>query len=125
MGGILLLLICQLIGEVVVSLTHLPVPGPVVGMLLLLGILLATGGPSPGLERVAQGLLKHLSLFFVPAGAGVVAYLSLIGREWLPLSAALVGSTALTMALTAWTTQTLMRYRLGPEKEEKTAPWST
>jgi len=118
-GGILLLLVCQLMGEVMVSLTHLPVPGPVVGMLLLLGILLTTGGPSPGLEQVAQGLLKRLSLFFVPAGAGVVAYLSLIGREWLPLSTALVGSTALTMALTAWTTQTLMRYTVGLELEKE------
>lgn len=115
--GILLLLTCQLVGEAFVSITQLPVPGPVVGMLLLLGVLLAFNGPTPHLEQTAQGLLKHLSLLFVPAGSGIVAYLSLIGEEWLPLSVALAGSGILTMAITAVTTQALMR--LAADREER------
>ena len=46
-------------------------------------------------------MLEHLSLLFVPAGVGVMMHLPLIGEEWQALSAALVGSTVLTIAVTA------------------------
>lgn len=65
-----LILVCQLIGEVMVAATGLPVPGPVFGMLLLLGWLFLRGGVSKSVGRVADGLLAHFSLLFVPAGVG-------------------------------------------------------
>jgi holin-like protein len=108
-GGLLVLLGFQLIGEIVAQLTGWPIPGPVIGMILLFAVLLVRGRASDGVQRTAQGLLSHLSLFFVPAGAGIVAYVALIRREWLPLSAALVGSTTLAMAVTALTMQGLIR----------------
>ena len=108
-GGLLVLLGFELVGEVIAQLTGWPIPGPVIGMTLLFTTLLVRGGASDGLQRTARVLLSHLSLFFVPAGAGIVAYVVLIRREWLPLSAALVGSTTLAMAVTAVTMQALVR----------------
>lgn len=107
--GLMILLGFQLAGEVIAQLTGWPIPGPVIGMILLFVTLLIRGEAPEGLQQTARGLLKHLSLFFVPAGAGVVTYLTLIQREWLPLSAALVGSTVLAMAVTALTMQALVR----------------
>jgi holin-like protein len=97
---ITLLLVCQLAGEVVTRLLGLPVPGPVVGMVILFLGLALRGRVPEELERVGAGLLSHLSLLFVPAGVGVMIHLPLIAEEWLPISAALILSTLATIALT-------------------------
>lgn len=48
------------------------------------------------------GLLGHLSLFFVPAGVGVIAHLPILREQGLALGAAIVGSTLLALAAGAW-----------------------
>jgi len=101
LGAITLLLVYQLIGEVIALAFKLPVPGPVIGMLLLFLTLLARGGIAGELRDTANGLLSHLSLLFVPAGTGVMVHLARVADEWLPIVAALIGSTVLTIAVTA------------------------
>lgn len=100
-GALLGLLVCQLAGESLVRLAHLPVPGPVAGLVLMLGFLLVRRGVPKDLETTARGLLSHLSLLFVPAGVGIVVHLHRVADEWLALSAALVLSTAVTIGVTA------------------------
>lgn len=101
LGSLTLLLVFQLIGEVLVQVLALPVPGPVVGLLLLFLGLLVRGAPSPELEQTAGSVLQHFSLLFVPAGAGVLLHVNRIGAEWLPIVAALILSTLLSIAVTA------------------------
>lgn len=101
LGSLTLLLLCQLIGEVAVRATGLPLPGPVVGMALLFAGLALRGEIPEALAGTAGALLRNLSLLFVPAGVGVMIHLSLVGREWLPIAAALIGSAVLTVAVTA------------------------
>lgn len=91
----------QLLGETLVQALHLPMPGPVVGMLALFIILLWRGGPPPWLETTAQGLLSHLGLFFVPAGVGIITHTELLARTWPAIMLALLVGTALTLAATA------------------------
>ncbi|MEJ2455461.1 MAG: CidA/LrgA family protein [Candidatus Thiodiazotropha sp.] len=100
-NGITLLLIYQLIGEILVLVTGLPVPGPVLGMILLFLTLLIKGRSSEPLEQASSGLLSHLSLLFVPAGVGIVVHLNLIAGEWLPILLTLLLSTLITLAATA------------------------
>jgi holin-like protein len=100
--GITLLLTYQLIGEVGVRALQLPVPGPVAGMLLLFLTLVVLGRVPDSLSTSAGGLLSHLSLLFVPAGVGIMVHADRIAAEWLPIALALVLSTLLTMAVTAW-----------------------
>jgi holin-like protein len=92
---------CQLAGEIFAQVTHLPVPGPVWGMTLLFGYLVVNGRVPDGLGKVANALLSNLSLLFVPAGAGIILHFKLLAADWLPLSAALVISTLLTIGVTA------------------------
>lgn len=99
--ALLTLLACQLAGEVIVRATGLPVPGPVVGLVLLLGALVVRGRVPAALETMAGGLLSHLALLFIPAGVGVIVHLERIRADWLPLSAALVVSTVLSIAVGA------------------------
>jgi len=104
-----LLLSCQLVGEVLSLTLGLPIPGPVIGMLLLfIGLLIKRGVPQ-GLSRVAEGLLEHLSLLFVPAGVGVMLHASLLAEQWAALTVALVISTALTLVVSAWVMRWLVR----------------
>lgn len=100
-GAIALLLVYQLAGELLVLLLNLPVPGPVIGMLLLFVTLAVRGGAPRSVRETAQGLLRHLSLLFVPAGVGVMVHSGRIASEWLPILVALVLSTAATIVATA------------------------
>lgn len=95
------LLIFQLAGEVLARLAALPVPGPVLGLLLLLLVFAFRGAVPEALQRVASAILRHLSLLFVPAGVGLVLQVARIRAEWEAIAAALVGSTALTLIVTA------------------------
>lgn len=101
LASITLLLVFQLVGEVLVQWLDLPVPGPVLGMLLLFVGLIVRGEAPPPLRDAANGLLQHLSLLFVPAGVGVMAHAALLASEWLPTLAAILLSTAITLLVTA------------------------
>lgn len=111
LSALTLLLVLQLVGEILVQLFALPVPGPVIGLVLLFAGLLLRGRLSDDLRNTANTLLQHLSLLFVPAGAGVMIHASRVADEWLPLVAALVGSTLLAMATTALTLKFFLRKR--------------
>lgn len=104
-----LILCCQLAGELFVAATGLPVPGPVCGMaILFLGLIVKKGIPDD-LAHVADALLGHLSLLFVPAGVGVMLHAKLLGKDWLAISAGLVVSAIVTVAVTSWLMERLNR----------------
>jgi holin-like protein len=107
-----LILLCQLTGEVVARGVALPMPGPVVGLVLLLGLLLARDrfavlarGPlrAGGVEDTAKGMLAHLSVLFVPAGVGVVQQLDLIAEHGVAIVAVLAVSVIITLLATVAT----------------------
>lgn len=101
LNGITILLGYQLVGEITSHLLQLPIPGPVIGMILLFITLLVRGTLEKTLDTASCALLTHLSLLFVPAGVGVVTHFNLIGKQWLPITAALLFSTIITLAATA------------------------
>jgi len=101
LAAIATLLVCQLAGEALVRVASLPVPGPVVGMVLLVALILLRAPLPAALGDTADGLLRHLSLLFVPAGVGVVQHLGLLGEAGLQLIAVVLLSTVITLAVTA------------------------
>jgi holin-like protein len=115
------LLVCQLIGELVARALGLPIPGPVIGMLLLFVVLLVRHGgeglPEGHLEGVADTLLGNLGLLFVPAGVGVMLYLPLLARDGVAIVAAIVGGTVVGIAFTARLANWLLK---GHETREET-----
>ena len=88
----------QLVGEIASRGLALPLPGPVVGLSLLVLCCLIRPALADQLRPVTQGLLAHLSLFFVPAGVGIVAHMDLIHQHGLGLIIAIAGSTVLAIA---------------------------
>ncbi|MBA1149045.1 CidA/LrgA family protein [Ectothiorhodospiraceae bacterium WFHF3C12] len=107
--ALMLLLGCQLLGEVLAGLLALPVPGPVIGLVLLFAVLAIRGGVGDGVGELANALLRHLSLLFVPAGVGIMRHMDRVAADWLPIAATLVGSTLLTLAVTAAVMRALTR----------------
>jgi holin-like protein len=95
-----LLFVCQLVGEAAVRAAGVTMPGPVLGMGLLFAGLLAFGRSGEALDRTADGILRHLSLLFVPAAVGVVQQAGLIAAHWAAIATALVVSTLLTLVVT-------------------------
>jgi putative effector of murein hydrolase LrgA (UPF0299 family) len=100
LGYLTVIFCCQLAGELIVAASGLPVPGPVIGMALLFAGLLYRGSLPPDLAAVAGTLLNNLSMLFVPAGVGVMLHISLLSRELMSISVALVVSTSLAIAVT-------------------------
>lgn len=98
--GITWLLALQSLGEVVSRLLQLPLPGPVVGMVLLLPALHWPVVRTP-VAACADFLLSHLSLLFVPVGVGVMTHLGLVSAYGVRMLLVVVLSTWIGMAVTA------------------------
>ena len=96
-NGLTILLVYQLIGEITARYFSLPIPGPVIGMLMLFVTLTIKGNVNHMLESTATGLLSHLSLLFIPAGVGMMVHFDRIANEWFAISIALILSTVITL----------------------------
>ena len=109
-ASLTVILLCQLLGEVVARGLGWPLPGPVLGMLFLLVVLILRDGvrikiPEFGraLDSTGKGLLAHLSLLFIPASVGVVQRLDVVAEYGVSLGIALVVSTFVTLVVTVVT----------------------
>lgn len=103
------LLVFQLLGELLVHGLGLPLPGPLVGMLLLFAALFLRGGVPEPLNHTATTLLQNMMLLFIPGIAGVMLHFDRIADEWLPFLVACVVGAAVTLVVTALTLQWLLR----------------
>ena len=101
----------QFLGDAIVAWTGWPVPGALIGMLLLLGALWVLGRVPQGLDDVSAPLLRHLMLFLIPSVAAIGLYVGLLQQHALVFVLASVGVTALTLGATAWVLQRLMQGR--------------
>ncbi|CAM5353940.1 CidA/LrgA family protein [Eoetvoesiella caeni] len=97
------LLFMQFLGEAFVRLTGLPVPGALVGLLLLFAVLCLNRGAPKSLRDTTSHILQHLMLLFIPVVAGIMLHFERIANEWVPFLAASLGGTVITILVTAIT----------------------
>ena len=114
LNALTLLSVCQFIGEVTARFLGLPLPGPVIGLIVLLGLLIYRRGPSRDLETTGNWLLRHFGLLFVPAGVGVINQIDVLRENWLALLIAIPLSTLAGLATTALVMQHLARSEAAP-----------
>jgi holin-like protein len=107
--GILLLLACQLAGEAFSQYFAIPVPGPVVGMALLLALFHSLPASRGVVQETGNTILRNLSLLFVPAGVGVMLHVATVREQWLAILVSLVLGTVITLTVTALTIKLVIR----------------
>lgn len=100
--GLLTLVLFQGIGEALVHLSRLPIPGAVIGMLLLLACLQLYHGELPNwLGEAGHFMIRWLSLLFVPACVGLFFLPHIETQQWLAVVGVIVLATLVTMIATA------------------------
>ena len=98
-----LLLGCQLLGEIAVRGFGFAMPGPVLGLALLVLLLGVMPTLAERIRPTTTVILANLSFLFVPAGVGVVGNFDLLLDDGLALLAILTLSTVLSMLATVGT----------------------
>jgi len=103
MLGLFILLLFQLAGTALERFAGVPLPGNVIGLVLLLGALSLGWVKVEWIEAAASWLLKHMLLFFAPIVAGTIVFFPLMAKEWAAIAASLLLGTALSTVAAAWT----------------------
>ena len=117
LNSIFVILFFQLVGEFIQKFLELSVPGPVIGLFLLLIILLMSKKNyykipinfQINLINSAENLLNYLPLLFIPVGVGVVMHLSLLEDNLVPVMLVIIIGTLLTLAVTAFVMDKLLK----------------
>ena len=116
--GLIILLSFQGAGEIISRLFSLPIPGPVIGLVLLLVFLIRRRRVDAPIDTVASALVKNLGVLFVPAAVGVVMFLPQLKANFWAIGIALAVSVTATIAVSA----AILRFWPGPEPAAKVEP---
>ena len=106
--GLIIFISYMLLGEFIAALLDWPVPGSVLGMLLLFITLVVRGGVSDSVRQSSQQLLPYLPLFIVPASVGIVNYMDLIRLEGHLILLAMIVSLVIGIPVCGWLAQKSM-----------------
>lgn len=98
--GLIILIALQLVGDVISAQLGLPIPGAIIGMLLLLSYLIFKGRIGTSLEKSTNHVLPYLPLFLIPASVGVIQYGTLLKQEGIAILTALVLSVIISFICT-------------------------
>ena len=100
-SGLVQILLFQSIVELISQFLLPTLPGPVIGLVLLVLWLVLRSGVNAELAMVADGFSQYLGLLFVPAAVGVVLFLPQLKANAVAILGALIGSVVLTIASSA------------------------
>lgn len=101
----LIVLGIYLIGEILSSTLSLPIPGNILGMVILFVLLCTKTIKVDQISNVTNFLLDHLAFFFIPAGVGLMSSIGIIKATWLQLIIVCIITTAVIIAVTGITVQ--------------------
>jgi holin-like protein len=105
------LLVISKAGYVAASTLSLPVPGNLLGMLLLLGLLTIGAVRTRWIEGSASLLLRHLAFFFVPITVGLMGFVTLLASDGAEILLTLIVSAAFGLCVAGFTSQALAARR--------------
>lgn len=117
LNSVFLIFLFQLIGELVQKVLELNIPGPVIGLILLLTSLLLSKKYDHKLIKKlknnlinsAENLVHYIPLFFLPVGVGVVMHLSFLEGSLVKVLFIIVFGTLITLAITGLLMEKLLK----------------
>ncbi len=95
--SLLLVLACYFCGSAIADILPAPVPGPIIGLLLLLLVLRIKPALLTPMAKHVPPLLSHLTLLFLPATVGIMASYTLLEGYWTAIIIAIAASTLLSL----------------------------
>ncbi|MBS4539030.1 CidA/LrgA family protein [Clostridium sp. D2Q-11] len=98
-----------MVGEFINNILHVPIPGNIIGMVLLFIALHSKVIKLEMIEEVSEFLLKHLAFFFIAPGVALIALLDRLSSVWLSFGLILIISTILVMGITGVVVQQVIR----------------
>lgn len=96
---------CLALGELIITLTHIPLPSSILGMLLLTLLLKLKVIRLEWVRSISDFLVTNIGFFFVPPGVSIMLYFDIIKAQFVPIVTASVVSTVLVLAVTGWVHQ--------------------
>ena len=96
---------CLALGELIIYLTHIPLPSSILGMLLLTLLLKLKVIRLEWVRSISDFLVGNIGFFFVPPGVAIMLYFDIIKAQLLPIVVSTVVSTILVLAVTGWVHQ--------------------
>lgn len=96
---------CLALGELIITLTHIPLPSSILGMLLLTLLLKLKVIRLEWVRSISDFLVTNIGFFFVPPGVAIMLYFDIIKAQFVPIVTASVVSTVLVLAVTGWVHQ--------------------
>lgn len=96
---------CLALGELIITLTHIPLPSSILGMLLLTLLLKLKVIRLEWVRSISDFLVTNIGFFFVPPGVAIMLYFDIIKAQFVPIVTASVMSTVLVLAVTGWVHQ--------------------
>ena len=116
LNSIFTIFLFQLVGEFIQKFFEISIPGPVIGLILLLTVLLIKNKYSNAptnfqndLIRSCESLLNYLPLLFIPVGVGVVMHLTLLEDNLISVITIIILGTLLTLAITGFIMEKLLK----------------
>jgi holin-like protein len=99
----------SLLGDLIKKFFKLPLPGSVIGMIILFLLLYFKVVKVESLKEISSFLLDHLAFFFIPAGVGLMAYMGVLKENWLEIGGISLITTVLVFLITGSTIQFLRK----------------
>jgi len=116
LGGFVIIVAFLMAGDLIQRL-GVPIPGNVIGMVLLAVALRLKVVREEWIEGAVATLVDNLSLLFVPAGVGVMALFGIIQRQWVAIALSLIVSTLAILAFTGAAAKVFGRLLGGGRRE--------
>ncbi len=101
MKAVVILFLGLAVGNAINKLTGVPLPGGVIGLMLMLALLIWRGGPDQPLKDTSHFLLRNMTVLFIPASVGLITQLQALKQDAVGIGIAIIVSTVLGMAVTA------------------------
>nr|WP_302702980.1 CidA/LrgA family protein [uncultured Clostridium sp.] len=102
-----------LLGVLITDITGVPIPGNVIGMVILFLLLYLKVIKVEQISTISNFFLEHLAFFFIPAGVGLISSFSVIKNIWLQLLIVCFVTTAITMICTGLVVQKIANEKEG------------
>ena len=106
-----LILLITFAGECISRLSGIPVPGSIVGMILLLALLKTKAIRVEQIAELSDFLLSNINFFFIPVGVGIMASYKYLEGHYLAGITLILITTVIVMVVSGWVTEILARRR--------------